>query len=216
MKRNFTEIVFILDESGSMAPLKNDTIGGFNSMIEKQKDEVGEAVVTTIMFSNKSRIVHDRENINRIGELTSKQYCPGSNTALLDAVGEAVDHISSIHKYARDEDRPEHTIFIITTDGMENSSRKFSQADVKKLIEAKKEEGWEFIFLGANIDAAQTAGDIGISKESAVDYVADEIGTGSLFRAVSCAVSNARMGRKNAECCEWREEVDCYMESKRK
>ena len=215
MKKDFTEIVFILDESGSMDSLKSDTVGGFNSMIEKQKKEAGEAVVTTICFNHNDRIVHDREDISKISKMTDTQYCPNGSTALYDAVGEAVNHISSIHKYAREEDRPEHTIFIITTDGMENASRKYSQADVKKLIEEKKELGWEFVFLGANIDAARSACDIGISKESAVDYVPDSFGTHTLFNAVSCAVSNARMGRKNAECVKWREEADMYMESKR-
>lgn len=216
MKKDFTEIVFILDESGSMSGLRSDTIGGFNSMIEKQKDENGDAAVTTFMFSHESRIVHDRVNISEIEEMTDKQYRPMGSTALFDAVGGAVSHISSIHKYAREEDRPEHTIFIITTDGMENASRKYTQAEVKKMIEAKKEEGWEFIFLGANIDAAQTACDIGISRESAVDYVADSFGTKTLFKAVSCALSNVRMGKKNDECRAWREEADMYMESKRK
>ncbi len=214
MKKDFTEIVFILDESGSMSNLKSDTIGGFNSMIEKQKTENGDAAVTTIMFSTESRIVHDREDISKIEEMTGKQYCPGGCTALFDAVGGAVDHISSIHKYAREEDRPEHTIFIITTDGMENASRKYSKQDVKKMIEAQKENGWEFVFLGANIDAAQAAADIGICRESAVDYVPDSFGTHTLFKAVSCAVSNARMGRKNSEYQKWREEADLYMETK--
>lgn len=216
MKKDFTEIVFILDESGSMHSLKADTIGGFNSMLEKQKSQEGDAVVTTITFNSSSKIIHDRIDINKIENMSDDQYVPNGSTALFDAVGNAVEHISSIHRYARDEDRPEHTVFIITTDGMENSSRKFSQYDVKKMIESKKEEGWEFIFLGANIDAAQAACDIGIEKESAVDYVADSFGTHTLFSAVSNAISNSRMGRKNSECRQWRNEADLYMESRRK
>lgn len=207
MKKNFTEIVFILDESGSMSNLTDDTIGGFNSLLKKQKAEPGEAVVSTIMFSNDSRVVHDRVDIEKVADLTGKDYVPHACTALLDAVGGAVKHISNIHKYAREEDVPEKTLFIITTDGMENASRRFSYKEVKKLIKEKQDKyGWEFIFLGANIDAAQTAGSLGICEENAVNYRADKKGTAVLFEAVGSAMCEMRaskpLGRK------WRAKAD--------
>jgi len=193
MKKNLTELVFILDESGSMSDLIDDTIGGFNSLIRKQKNEDGEALVSTVFFSNDSKVVHDRVTIDCVPELTSNDYVPSGCTALLDAVGDAVRHIANIHKYARKEDIPERTLFVITTDGMENASRKYSHKDVKKLIERVQEEnGWEFVFLGANIDAAETAGSIGIREENAVNYHADDYGTNALYEAVNCAVSNIR------------------------
>jgi uncharacterized protein YegL len=193
MKKNLTELVFILDESGSMSGLTADTIGGFNSLIAKQKKEDGEALVSTVFFSNESKVVHDRVKLGDVAELTDKDYVPAGCTALLDAVGDAVHHISNIHKYAREEDIPEKTLFVITTDGMENASRKYSHKDVKKLIERVQEEkGWEFIFLGANIDAAETAGSIGIRAENSVDYHADCCGTNVLYEAVGCAVSSMR------------------------
>ena len=193
MKKNLTELVFFLDESGSMSGLTADTIGGFNSLIAKQKNEEGEAFVSTVFFSNDSKVIHDRININDVPELTNKEYVPAGCTALLDAVGDAVRHISNIHKYARAEDVPEKTLFVITTDGMENASRKYTHKEVKRLIEkAQKEKGWDFIFLGANIDAAETAGSIGIKAENAVDYHADCCGTEVLYEAVGCAVSSVR------------------------
>ena len=193
MKKNLTELVFILDESGSMSGLTSDTIGGFNSLIAKQKKEEGEALVSTVFFSNSSKVIHDRVKLEDVPKLTDREYVPSGCTALLDAVGDAVHHIANIHKYAREEDVPEKTLFVITTDGMENASRKYSHKDVKKLIEKVQEEkGWEFIFLGANIDAAETAGSIGISAEHAVDYHADCCGTGVLYEAVGCAVSSVR------------------------
>lgn len=209
MKKNLTEIVFILDESGSMHNLTEDTIGGFNSLIKKQKNEEGEAIVSTVMFSSNSRVVHDRVSLECINEITEEDYCPGGSTALLDAVGGAIKHIGNIHKYAREEDVPEHTIFIITTDGMENASRNYDRKKVKKLIENQKEKyGWEFIFLGANIDAAETAADIGIDRETAVDYMADSVGTHTLFCSVASAVTNARMGIKNSKSSAWRADID--------
>jgi len=196
MKKNLTELVFILDESGSMSGLTADTIGGFNSLIAKQKKEEGEALVSTVFFSNESRVVHDRVKLEEIPELTDRDYVPSGCTALLDAVGEAVRHISNIHKYAREEDIPEKTLFVITTDGMENASRKYSYKDVKQLIERVQEErGWEFVFLGANIDAAATAGSMGIRAENAVDYHADCLGTEVLYEAVACAVSSVRTNK---------------------
>ncbi len=193
MKKNLTELVFILDESGSMSGLTDDTIGGFNSLIAKQKTEEGEALVSTVFFSNESKVIHDRVRLEDVPQLTGRDYVPSGCTALLDAVGDAVRHISNIHKYSREEDVPEHTLFVITTDGMENASRRYSHKEVKKLIERVQEEkGWEFVFLGANIDAAETAGSIGIRAENAVDYHADFRGTKVLFESVSCAVSGVR------------------------
>lgn len=209
MKKNFTEIVFILDESGSMCDLAKDAIGGFNSLISKQKNEEGEAVVSTILFSDNSRILHDRVSLDKIEKMTDKDYCPNGCTALLDTVGNAVKHIAKIHKYAREEDIPEHTLFVITTDGMENASRHFTTADVKKLISRQQEKhGWEFVFLGANIDAAETAESIGIARETAVDYHCDELGNDLMYLAMSEAVTSVRKGLKLAKSAEWREEAD--------
>ena len=176
-----------------MSGLTSDTIGGFNSLIAKQKKEEGEALVSTVFFSNNSKVIHDRLKLKAVPKLTDRDYVPSGCTALLDAVGDAVHHIANIHKYAREEDVPEKTLFVITTDGMENASRKYSHKDVKKLIERVQEEkGWEFVFLGANIDAAETADSIGIRAENAVDYHADCCGTEVLYEAVGCAVSSIR------------------------
>lgn len=209
MRKNFTEIVFILDESGSMSNLKSDTIGGFNSLIEKQKKEEGEAVVSTVLFNTNSHVVHDRVPLNEIGKMTDNDYCPNGCTALLDAVGEAVKHIGNVHKYARDEDVPEHTLFIITTDGMENSSKHYTAKDVKKLISRQQEKyGWEFVFLGANIDAAETAESLGIGRETAVDYCSDSSGSAVLYSAMSRVVGGIRKGISPAKSAEWRAEID--------
>ncbi len=214
MKKNLTELVFILDESGSMSSLTSDTIGGFNSLIAKQKKEDGEAFVSTVFFSNSSKVVHDRVKLEDVPELTEREYVPSGSTALLDAVGDAVHHIRNIHKYARKEDVPEKTLFVITTDGMENASRKYSHKDVKKLIEKmQKENGWEFVFLGANIDAAETAGSIGIRAANAVDYHADCFGTASVYDAVCEAVTSvrARKGVVNS----WKRSVEADNERRK-
>ena len=193
MKKGLTEIVFILDRSGSMSGLENDTIGGFNSMISKQKDEEGEALISTVLFDNETEVIHDRLPLDKIAPLTGKEYYVRGSTALLDAIGEAIHHISSIHKYAREEDVPEKTLFIITTDGMENSSRKYSYDKVKKMVEKKKaKNSWEFIFLGANIDAVSVANKFGVDKSRAVTYECDSAGTALNYKVMNKMVACAR------------------------
>ena len=205
-KNNITEIVFILDRSGSMGGLESDTIGGFNSMIDKQKKEDGECYVTTVLFDSVVETLHDRVKLSEISKMTDKEYFVRGSTALLDAIGSTIHHISNIHKYAREEDVPANTIFVITTDGMENSSREYSSDKVKKMIEKKKGKGWEFIFLGANIDAVETAKSFGIAKENAVNYHCDAKGTAINFACVGKAVSSVRAKGKMG--CAWREEID--------
>lgn len=206
MKNNLTEMVFVLDKSGSMCGLEKDTIGGFNAMIEKQKKLEGDCLVSTVLFSDDSVVVHDRVDISEISRMTENDYCVGGCTALVDAVGESVKHISDIHRYIRKEDIPEHTMFIVTTDGMENASHKYTLKKVKKMIEAKKEAGWEFIFLGANIDAAETAEDFGIDRERAVNYYADSKGTAEVFASVTCAATEMRRCGKVSG--KWRHDID--------
>ena len=210
MKKNLTELVLIIDESGSMFDLKEDTIGGINSVIEEQKKKDGEVIVSTVMFNNTTRVLHDRIPLDRIEKMGSGDYNPGGMTALLDAVGGAIHHIGNIHKYARNEDVPEHTLFVITTDGLENASRRYSSDKVKKMIKRQQEKyGWEFIFLGANIDSVETAGAFGIDESRAVNYNADKTGTRTMFRAVSAAFSEIRGGiALGKENCAWREEAD--------
>ena len=193
MKKNLTEIVFILDRSGSMSGLEDDTIGGFNSMIRKQKEETGEAYVSTILFNNRSQVIHDRVDVHRIAPMTRADYCVMGCTALLDAVGGAIHHIANVHKYAREEDRPEKTIFVITTDGMENASRVYTYDRVRKMIEHEKEKyGWEFLFLGANIDATAEAARFGIGAECAANYHADHAGTEVIYESISEAIHQVR------------------------
>ena len=193
MNKNLTEIVFILDRSGSMSGLESDTIGGFNAMIEKQKKAPGEALVSTILFDNVSEVIHDRVNIRDIKPMTDSEYCVRGCTALLDAIGGAIHHIGNVHKYARTEDVPEHTLFVITTDGMENASRRYDSERVKQMIERQKaRHGWEFLFLGANIDAVETAGRFGIGADRAVNYHADRAGTQLNYEVLSEAVSAVR------------------------
>ena len=168
---DITELVFILDKSGSMIGMEDDTIGGFNSMIEKQKEVEGRAYVSTVLFSNRSEVIHDREDLKNVEPLTRNDYCPNGATALLDAIGGAISHIGNIHKYARPEDVPSKTIFIITTDGMENASYKYSSSKVKDMIERQKSKyGWEFLFVAANIDAVETADELGIARGRAANY----------------------------------------------
>ncbi|MBQ8079969.1 MAG: VWA domain-containing protein [Oscillospiraceae bacterium] len=196
-QNNITELVFILDKSGSMGGLESDTVGGFNAMIAKQKKEPGMAYVTTILFNHRSETIHDRIPLTEVPPLTDREYSVSGCTALLDAIGDAVQHISEIHKYIRPEDVPAHTMFVITTDGLENASHRFTHRQIRSLIEQKKEaDGWEFLFAGANIDAVEVAESVGISRERTANYVADGAGTGRLFEALSAPISAMRGCKK--------------------
>ena len=202
-----TELVFILDRSGSMAGLESDTIGGFNSMLAKQKQEPGECLVSTVLFDNETQVIHDRVPLEKIPDLTDREYFVRGCTALLDAVGGAIHHIGNVHKYARPEDRPERTMFVITTDGMENASRRYNYVKVKAMIEHEKGKyGWEFIFLGANIDAAKEAARFGISADRAVRYQCDSVGTALNFEVISEAVTCARTAAPLQ--ADWKERIE--------
>ena len=205
--KNLTEIVFILDRSGSMSGLEGDTIGGFNSVIEKQKKVEGNALVSTILFDHESLVLHDRIPLEKIEPLTEEDYEVRGSTALLDAVGDAVHHIKTIHKYAREEDVPEKTLFIITTDGMENASHKFDYKTIKKLVKQQQKAGWEFIFMGANIDAIQVAGSIGIKSSRAVNFHNDEVGIKKSFAALGAAIHSVRYS-ESLDVPQWRKAVD--------
>ncbi|MBQ3706079.1 MAG: VWA domain-containing protein [Clostridia bacterium] len=208
MRKNLTEMVFILDKSGSMAGMEADTIGGFNAMIEKQREAEGEALVSTVLFSYDSRVIHDRVDIGKIEPLTEREYRVGGGTALIDAIGGAIHHIGNVHKYAREEDRPEHTIFIITTDGMENASRSYSSDQVKRMVERqKKRYGWEFLFLGANIDAVETAARVGIGADRAVRYHNDSRGVELNYRIVSDTIGMMRTCAQPVGAA-WKEEIE--------
>ena len=202
---HITELVFILDRGGSMSGLELDTIGGFNSMIKEQKEKDGACYVTTIFFNQQSVTVHDRIPLAEVPEMTRADYCASGCTALIDAIGLAMEHTEMIHRYARKEDVPEHTLFLITTDGLENASTRFSSTEVKRMIERKKEQdGWEFIFVGANIDAVETARHFGIQEDRVANYHADRRGTAAVFGAMSGAVRDLRAGkglrRENLDC----------------
>ena len=202
-----TELVFILDCSGSMAGLEKDTVGGFNSMIARQKREVGEAVVSTVLFDSQSAVIHDRVPLPKVTPMTEKEYCPGGCTALLDAIGGAIHHIGNIHKYARREDVPEKTLFIITTDGYENASRRYDYETVRKMIEREKEQyGWEFLFLGANIDAAREAARFGIHADCAVNYKCDVEGTALNYEVIGDAVCSVRASKPLS--ASWKARID--------
>ncbi len=220
MRENLTEIVFILDRSGSMSGLESDTIGGFNSLIAKQQKEDGEAYVSTVLFDDKTEVLHDRVPIGKVRKLTEDDYYVRGCTALLDAVGEAIDHIGNIHKYAREEDRPAKTLFVITTDGLENASRRYSFRDIKKMIKRQEQKyKWEFLFLGANIDAVEVAGNMGIKASRTANYHSDAVGTALNYSVLEAAVSHVRKC-KGAEMCmafeegSWKEEIDRDFESR--
>ena len=207
MKKNLTEIIFILDRSGSMQGLEKDTIGGFNYLIEKQKKVEGDALISTVLFANESKVIHDRVDVKAVKPMTEDNYITGGCTALLDAIGNAIHHISNIHKYSRKEDVPEHTLFVITTDGMENASRTYTYPKVKKLIENQKEKhGWEFMFLGANIDAVNVASCMGIDESRAVKFNCDSEGTELNYEVLNDAIGVLR------ECsyvsADWKKRID--------
>ena len=191
-ENNITELVFILDRSGSMAGLESDTIGGFNAMLEKQKKQEGACYVSTVLFDNCSEVIHDRLPLEKVPPMTDRDYSVRGCTALLDAVGDAIHHISNIHKYARPEDVPAHTLFVITTDGMENASHRWTYEQLRRRIEQQKEQGWEFLFIGANIDAIRTAGRFGIAPNRAVNYNADRKGTRVVYESVCDVVGSVR------------------------
>lgn len=215
MSKDIAEVVFILDRSGSMSGLEADTIGGFNAMLAKQKKQEGQAYISTILFDNESQVLHDRVEVEKVAPLTDKDYSVGGCTALLDAVGGAIHHISNIHKYAREEDVPRHTIFAITTDGLENASHRYSRGQVKEMIEEKKERGWEFIFLGANIDAVETARNYGIAADHTANFINDSWGTSLNFMVLSDALSSIRSNKGLKK--DWKKQIDQdYQERKKK
>ena len=193
MKDNLTEIVFILDRSGSMGGLETDTIGGFNAMLERQKKAEGEALLSTLLFSNETEVLHDRADIRQVEPLSLQDYRVGGSTALLDAIGGAIRHIGNLHRETRPEERPAHTLFVITTDGQENASRRYGYAELKRLIERQKERyGWEFLFLGANMDAVAAASRFGIDADRAVRYHCDSAGIALNYEAIGEAILTLR------------------------
>lgn len=207
MRKDLTELVFIIDRSGSMSGLESDTIGGFNSMIRKQKQAEGEALISTVLFDNVSEVLHDRVSVKEIQPMTEHDYTVRGTTALLDAIGGAIHHIGNVHKYARQEDVPEYTMFVITTDGMENASRYYSSDKVKKMIERQKVKyGWEFLFLGANIDAVETASHFGIGADRAVNYNCDSEGTALNYEVVSDAICSVRCSAPLKS--DWKKRID--------
>lgn len=206
MNENLTEVVFILDRSGSMAGLEKDTIGGFNAMLEKQKKEDGKALISTVLFDGVSEVIHDRADLSEVEPLTEKEYYVRGCTALLDALGGAIHHISTVYRYIRREDIPAHTIFVITTDGMENASHRYSVNAVRKMIEEQKEKGWEFLFLAANIDAIGTARNFGIDEDRAANYRCDSEGTDLNFMVMSATISEVRKGKGVSK--EWKKKID--------
>ncbi|MDN0062882.1 vWA domain-containing protein [Collinsella ihumii] len=204
-----TEIVFILDASGSMSGLESDTVGGFNGMIERNREEPGEAVVSTVIFNDKSRVLHDRIDIRKVPRLTCGQYRCSGCTALLDAVGGAIKHVDLVQGVLPDGYKADKVLFVITTDGMENASRRFSYAQIKNMIERRRKQGWEFLFIGANIDAGAEAEQLGIERDRAADYLADEQGTEVLYAAMASAVASVRSAPTGGVLGNtWREDLD--------
>ena len=215
VKNNITELVFILDRSGSMGGLESDTIGGFNSLIEKQRKQDGECYVSTVLFDNVSEVIHDRVKLADVKPMTDKEYFVRGCTALIDAIGGAIHHIGNIHKYARPEDVPEHTMFVITTDGLENASHKYSSDEVKKMVERQKEKyGWEFLFIGANIDSVENAKHFGIGADRAVNYHADKQGTAVLYDTVAETVCCMRASAPIQE--DWSKKINDDFKNRKK
>ena len=207
MGKNLTEMVFILDRSGSMENLVSDTIGGYNSLIEKQKNEPGEAAVTTVLFDDQYDVVCDNADIQKVDPMTNEVYFARGMTALLDAIGKTINTIDARHKTAVDSAVPDKTVVVIMTDGMENASREYSYRAIKELIERKqKESGWEFLFMGANIDAIGTAGKMGISPNRAANYHADSVGTARNFESVCNMFSDVRSHGFVSD--SWKEDID--------
>lgn len=207
MKKNVTELVFILDRSGSMSGLESDTIGGYNAMLEKQKKEPGEAIITTVLFDDRYELLHDRINLRGIEPITDNEYFVRGSTALMDAVGKTINKIGNVQKHTAEDERPEHVMFVITTDGMENASREFSYEKISQMIEQQKVKyGWEFIFFGANIDAIATAERMGIGKDRATNFHADSEGTLLNYEVISETVSNLRASQPISE--SWKERID--------
>ncbi len=207
MKKDLTELVFILDRSGSMMGLEADTIGGFNAMIQRQRRQKGRALVSTVLFDHVSQVLHDRVDLKDIRPMTGKQYFVRGNTALLDALGDAIGHISRVHRYAQRQDRPQHTVFVVTTDGLENASRRYGVQQVRRLVRRQKEQyGWEFLFLGANMDAIQTAGRLGISPDRAANYCPDAPGVRLNYAVVGEALCAIRQNCPLGE--SWKAPID--------
>ncbi len=207
MNDNLTELVFILDRSGSMAGLEGDTIGGFNAMVEKQKREKGEALLSAVLFSNDSAVLYDRADIKKVEPMTERQYFVGGCTALLDAIGGAVHHIGNVHKYAREEDRPAKTVFVIVTDGMENASRRYTYDEVRRMVERQREKyGWEFLFLGANMDAISAARRFGIREDRAARYACDSEGTQLNYTVLSETIGCVREGKPIGK--NWKKRIE--------
>jgi len=208
MKKGLTELVFILDRSGSMSGLERDTIGGFNSMITKQREEEGEANITTVLFDNSYKVLHDRVNIKELKDMTDKDYYVGGSTALLDAIGTTIKSVNKTQKELPEEEKAEKVIFVITTDGMENASCHYDRDKIKKMIEKKQtKKNWQFMFLGANMDAVSEAGRIGIKADRAVTYANDSVGVrknyaavGGTISAMRCAVSAEAMAAVDDSC----------------
>lgn len=206
VNENLTELVFVMDMSGSMQGLESDTIGGFNSLVEKQKRESGECLVSTVFFNHVSKVLYDRVEIQNIKAMTINDYIPNGSTALIDALSDAIRHISKVHKYIRKEDIPKKTMFVVITDGMENASHRHTLKSLKQLISLKQESGWEFLFIGANIDAIDVAGDFGIPADRAVNYNADKRGTKIVYETLAKAVSSIRFSNDLDE--DWSEEIN--------
>ncbi len=205
MKKDLTELVFILDRSGSMSGLESDTVGGFNSFIERQKETEGECLVSTVLFNQRSRVIHDRIDLKEIEKMQRSDYLASGTTALIDAMGDAIRHIRSVHKYIRKEDVPEKTVFVVITDGLENASHKYSSDEVKRMVKTQKEAGWDFLFLAANIDAVETAKSYGIEEEFSVDFTNDERGVKKNFDTLAKTVTRCRMEKCIAP--DWSDEI---------